>query len=82
MNENNSSSILPDQSVVLAAEDTSAALDPTGETVTYGEVVENRLFLTTSFEEYTVTEGFMLLFLLIFFVALCAKILKGGFYWL
>ena len=82
MNESNSSSVLPDQSVILAAEDPTAALDPSAEEVTYAEVVDDRLFLTTSFEDYTVTEGFMLLFLLIFFVALCAKILKGGFYWL
>lgn len=38
--------------------------------------------LTTSFEDYTVTEGLLLLLLLSVFVAACVKLLKGGFAWL
>lgn len=38
--------------------------------------------LTTPFEEYTVTEGLLLLLLLSVFVAACMKMLKGGFAWL
>ena len=38
-----------------------------------------RLFLSTPFEEYTVTEGFLLLFLLAGFVWLCIQFFKGGF---
>lgn len=39
-------------------------------------------FMTTSFQDYTVTEGLLLLLLLSAFVAACARMLKGGFSWL
>ncbi len=39
-------------------------------------------FMTTSFRDYTVTEGLLLLILLAAFAAACVKILKGGFQWL
>ncbi len=39
-------------------------------------------FMTTSFQDYTVTEGLLLLILLAAFAATCVKILKGGFQWL
>lgn len=45
------------------------------------EVVDHPL-MTTSFQEYTVTEGLLLLLLLSLFVAACAKMLKEGFSWL
>ena len=38
--------------------------------------------MTTSFQDYNVTEGLLLLLLLSAFVAACAKMLKGGFSWL
>ncbi len=38
--------------------------------------------MTTSFRDYTVTEGLLLLLLLSAFIAACARILKGGFSWL
>jgi len=38
--------------------------------------------LTTSFQDYTVTEGLLLLVLLAAFAAACVKLLKGGFQWL
>ncbi|MTQ97473.1 hypothetical protein GMD88_10715 [Pseudoflavonifractor sp. BIOML-A6] len=38
-----------------------------------------RAFLTTPFEDYTVTEGFLLLFFLAGFVWLCIWFFKGGF---
>lgn len=38
--------------------------------------------LTTSFEDYTVTEALLLLLFLSAFVAACVKMLKGGFAWL
>lgn len=38
--------------------------------------------LTTPFDDYTVTEGLLLLLLLSVFVAACVKLLKGGFAWL
>ena len=50
---------------------------------TIGEVVElDRPFLTTSFEDYTVSEGLLLLILVLAVVMICVKMLKGGFYWL
>lgn len=50
-------------------------LAPVVETVEAGA----RLFLTTAFEEYTVTEGFLLLFFLAFIIWLCVQFFKGGF---
>ena len=83
MNDENSSTVLPDQGDILAAEDLAAALDPVADPVTMvGEVVQERPFLTTSFEEYSVSEGLLLMLLLALFVSLCWKMLKGGFYWL
>lgn len=41
-----------------------------------------RLFLTTSFADYTVTEGLLLALLLCIVVAAVIKLLKEGFYWL
>lgn len=38
--------------------------------------------MTTSFRDYTVTEGLLLLLLLSAFIAACARMLKGGFSWL
>lgn len=43
---------------------------------------QTRPVLTTSFEDYTVSEGLLLLLLLAAFAAACAKILRGGLSWL
>ena len=51
----------------------------------YAETIQQTLdhpALTTSFRDYTVTEGLLLLILLAAFAAACIKILKGGFQWL
>ena len=51
--------------------------------LTYAETVQQTLdhpALTTSFQDYTVTEGLLLLILLAAFA--CIRILKGGFSWL
>lgn len=53
--------------------------------LTYAETIQQTLdhpALTTSFQDYTVTEGLLLLILLAAFAAACVKILKGGFQWL
>lgn len=42
----------------------------------------NHPLMTTSFQDYTVTEGLLLLLLLSAFVAACARMLKEGFSWL
>lgn len=68
--------------------DTSIAIeevlgDSSEETEVLAEVVEvERPFLTTSFEDYTVTEGLLLMILLLAVVVICVKLVKGGFYWL
>lgn len=63
--------------------DTSESLEEDTFTEIVAEVVEpERLFLTTSFEDYTVTEGLLLLLLLLAVVMICVKMLRGGFYWL
>lgn len=43
---------------------------------------EPRPFLTTPFEDYSVTEGLLLAVLLCIFARSVIKILKEGFYWL
>lgn len=53
--------------------------------LTYAETIQQTLdhpALTTSFQDYTVTEGLLLLILLAAFAAACIKILKGEFQWL
>lgn len=53
--------------------------------LTYAETIQQTLdhpALTTSFRDYTVMEGLLLLILLAAFSAACVKILKGGFQWL
>ena len=53
--------------------------------LTYAETIQQTLdrpALTTSFRDYTVTEGLLLLILLAAFAAACVRILKGGFQWL
>lgn len=53
--------------------------------LTYAEAIQQTLdhpALTTSFQDYTVTEGLLLLILLAAFAAACVRILKGGFSWL
>lgn len=81
MNEENSSAVLPDQGDVLAAEDPAAALDPVTETV---EIVaeEVRPFLTTDFNDYTVTEGLLLVIALLIVGKICIDFVRRGFYWL
>lgn len=39
-------------------------------------------FLTTPFEDYTTTEGLLLVFLILLFLCFCAKLLRGAFSWL
>ena len=77
MNEETGAVVLPDQGDILAIEDLTTTMD---EVVV--SVIQERPFLTTNFNEYSVTEGFLLLLLLAAFVAVCFKLLKGGFYWL
>lgn len=58
-----------------------AASSEATETVEVMEVPE-RDFLTTPLDDYTVTEGLLLLIVLILFFSKLSKVLKEGFYWL
>ena len=58
----------------------------TDETIRLLETIQTHLtphpFLTTPFEEYTVTEGLLLLLVLAAFAGCCIKLLRRGFSWL
>lgn len=58
----------------------------TDETIRLLETIQTQLtphpFLTTPFEEYTVTEGLLLLLVLAAFAGCCIKLLRRGFSWL
>ncbi len=46
------------------------------------QLAMDRPLLTTPFEDYTVSEGLLLLLLLSAFLSVCCKLLRGGFQWL
>lgn len=46
------------------------------------EVHVDRPMMTTPFEEYTITEGLLLLLVVLVFIAGCVKMLRGGLSWL
>lgn len=58
----------------------------TDETIRLLETIQSQLtphpFLTTPFEDYTVTEGLLLLLVLAAFAGCCIKLLRRGFSWL
>ena len=58
----------------------------TDETIRLLETIQTQLtphpFLTTPFEEYTVTEGLLLLLVLAAFAGCCIKLLRRGVSWL
>ncbi len=59
-----------------------AGVDQIAEVLQSMEQIENHPVMTTSFQDYTVTEGLLLLLLLLAVISVCVKILKGGFSWL
>lgn len=63
--------------------ETKTETEDVTETVEVVEVTpESRPFMTTDFADYTVTEGLLLILVLLIFLQACAKIVKGGFSWL
>lgn len=50
--------------------------------VVFVEQSPPRPLMATSFEDYSVTEGLLLLLALGFVLSVCVKMLKGGFLWL
>ena len=45
-------------------------------------VVDDRPFMTTPLDDYTVTEGLLLMILVILVIKIIAGAIKEGFYWL
>lgn len=61
----------------------STETQPVVEVIQVIEVTDlDRPFMTTSFDDYTVTEGLLLFLLLLVFLKACTKLLKEGFSWL
>ena len=82
MNEESMEIVSPDEGDVLAVEDTGTEVVETFEG-TIVEVVDlDRPFMTTPFSEYSVSEGLLLLIVLLTVIQMCMRIIKGGFWWL
>lgn len=63
----------------------SVPIEGVGQLLQHLETLEHTVvhpMLTTSFQDYTVTEGLLLALLLSVFLSACVKMLKGGFAWL
>lgn len=82
MNEDTMETISPDQGDVLAASDPGTEVVEVSETVVAEVVEPEPLFMTKPFSEYTVSEGLLLLLVLLTVIQMCIKIVKGGFWWL
>lgn len=68
------------QASAVTVLDSDGSVRYTDDVATEGGVISE--FLTKPFEEYTVTEGFLLLFLLLDVCVFLWKIIKGVFEWL
>ena len=82
MNEENSVVTVPDEETVVETGDSSMALDVFAEVSEVETVEVEHPFLTTSFEDYSVSEGLLLVIVLILVVKFCIDVLRRGFYWL
>ena len=68
-----------EENVVI--EETTVVLDEPVEVILV-DVSDERSFMTTPLNDYTVTEGLLLLILIMMIVKLAAKAVKEGFRWL
>lgn len=68
-----------DENVVI--EETTVVLDEPVEVILV-DVADERSFMSTPLNDYTVTEGLLLLILLMMIVKFVAKAVKEGFRWL
>lgn len=71
-----------DLAVIKAIKGVETELVQISEQLADMRLSESRPLLTTSFSDYTVTEGLLLLLLLSVFLSACYKLLRGGFQWL
>lgn len=67
---------------LLGEDGMTSDVDGLQETVEDVRQMLDHPFLTTSFEEYNVTEGLLLMLYLYFFITGCIRIIKEGFSWL
>lgn len=81
MDESNNAAVLSDPLDLLAVEGASAEMEQYTETIV-AEVVDDRLFMTTPIDDYTVTEGLLLLIFLILVLQVVIRFVKGAFWWL
>lgn len=81
MNENDTAAVLPASVDLPAGEVSASEVGETIETV-YVEVVDDRFFMTTPIDDYSVTEGLLLLILLILVLQVVIRFVKGAFWWL
>ena len=81
MDENNNAAVFSDSLDLLAVEDASPEMEQYTETV-IAEVVDDRLFMTTPIDDYTVTEGLLLLIFLVLVLQFVIRFVKGAFWWL
>lgn len=65
----------------VVVKETTVVLDEPVEVILV-DVSDKRSFMTTPLNDYTVTEGLLLLILIIMIVKLVAKAVKEGFRWL
>lgn len=80
--ENTEDGDLSGESVEVAASGPSDADTALELLETIQKDVSPHPFLTTDFADYTVTEGLLLMALLLAVISLCVKMLKEGFAWL
>lgn len=84
MNEMDTSMVLEDSALASASSEGAADLPLfVGDEVAVMEVsASDRPFLTTSLNDYSVTEGLLLMIVLLMVVSGILKLLKGAFSWL
>lgn len=84
MNEVDTSMVLEDPTLDPAAAETveDAPIFSGDEVAVVAVSTSDRPFLTTALNDYSVTEGLLLMILLVLFFGQCIKIIKEGFWWL
>lgn len=84
MNETDTSNVLPSEVDLSQAEmDSALDLPRMDDALDTLEVqASDRPFLTTSFQEYNVTEGLLLTLVLLAYIVLIVKLVKEAFSWL
>lgn len=65
----------------VVVEETTVVLDEPVEVILV-DVSDERSFMTTPLNDYTVTEGLLLLILIMMIVKLVSKAVREGFHWL